>query len=162
MMNCTTKLLKKRAERLFFGVFYDMITVMKRYKSCGAVIIDNGKVLLIGAKDDQGKIFWSFPKGHQEDGETDLETAIRETFEEVGLNIKIIDKVPIIRSHYVNNESAEKDIYLFLAQKVGGKIKLQKDEVEYVKWVDTLKVDEYLTDYYRSAWLEIMTRLRRD
>lgn len=50
-------------------------------KSCGTIIINQSKVLLIGAKDDSGEIFWSFPKGHQEREETDLETALRETFE---------------------------------------------------------------------------------
>ena len=48
-------------------------------------------MLLIGTRDDNGKPFWSFPKGHQEDGETDIETAIRETKEETNLDVKIID-----------------------------------------------------------------------
>ena len=46
---------------------------------------------MIGARDDNDKLFWSFPKGHQEDGETDIETAIRETKEETNLDVKIID-----------------------------------------------------------------------
>lgn len=32
------------------------------------------------------KGFWKFPKGHTEDGETLLETAVRETQEEIGIN----------------------------------------------------------------------------
>lgn len=47
------------------------------------MIIDQNKVLLIGAKDENDQAFWSFPKGHQESGETDIETAVRETLEEV-------------------------------------------------------------------------------
>ena len=50
---------------------------MKQEKSCGCIIVDDQKVLLISSKDDNGNIFWSFPKGHQEEGETDFETAIR-------------------------------------------------------------------------------------
>lgn len=51
------------------------------------------KVLLIGAKDDEGNLFWSFPKGHQEIGETDIETAVRETKEETGFLIKDITPI---------------------------------------------------------------------
>ncbi len=38
-------------------------------KSCGCIIIDGNKVLLIGSKDDNGEIFYGFPKSHQEQGE---------------------------------------------------------------------------------------------
>jgi 8-oxo-dGTP pyrophosphatase MutT (NUDIX family) len=31
---------------------------------------------------------WSFPKGHREDGETNLECALRETIEETGLDLR--------------------------------------------------------------------------
>lgn len=40
---------------------------MDKEKSCGCIILKENKVLLIGARDDNGKLFWSFPKGHQED-----------------------------------------------------------------------------------------------
>lgn len=84
---------------------------MKHEKSCGTIIIDQDKVLLIGARDNDDKMFWSFPKGHQEDGETDEETALRETLEEVGLEVEIIDKTPIIVNHLVNNGTTIKGIY---------------------------------------------------
>lgn len=64
---------------------------MEREKSCGCIIVDNDKVLLIGARDDEGDMFWFFPKGHQESGETDTETAIRETREEIGLDVEIVE-----------------------------------------------------------------------
>lgn len=41
---------------------------MNKEKSCGCIILKDDKVLLIGSKDDDGKLFWSFPKGHQEEG----------------------------------------------------------------------------------------------
>ena len=46
---------------------------MKYEKSCGAVIFEGDKVLVI----QQVKGHWGFPKGHVEDGETEVETAIR-------------------------------------------------------------------------------------
>ena len=68
-------------------------------KSCGCIILKNDKVLLIGARDDDGNLYWSFPKGHQEEGETDIETALRETREEVGLDVEVINNTPIKTWH---------------------------------------------------------------
>ena len=39
----------------------------KKEKSCGCIIIENDKVLLI----QQVKGHWGFPKGHMEKGETE-------------------------------------------------------------------------------------------
>lgn len=47
----------------------DIINLMGTEKSCGCIIIDGNKVLLIGSKDDNGEIFYGFPKSHQEQGE---------------------------------------------------------------------------------------------
>ena len=64
---------------------------------------------MIETKDDEGKLFWSFPKGYQEVGGTDTETAIRETKEETGLDVKMIDTNPIKTSHLVHNDTAHKN-----------------------------------------------------
>ena len=45
---------------------------MKKEKSCGAVIFDHDKVLLI--KQSNGD--WGFPKGHVEGDETEMETVL--------------------------------------------------------------------------------------
>lgn len=132
---------------------------MKHEKSCGTIIISHGKVLLIGAKDNDGKMFWSFPKGHQEPGETDIETALRETSEEVSLNVKISDQTPIIVSHPIHGRTAIKDIYLFLVALEGDEIEPRADEVECWRWVDFNKVDSYLMDYYKNAWNEAKSRV---
>ena len=57
---------------------------MKHEKSCGCIIIEDKKVLLI--KQTNG--VWGFPKGHVEENETELQTAEREVKEETGLDIK--------------------------------------------------------------------------
>ncbi len=131
---------------------------MEHEKSCGTIIIDQNKVLVIGARDDDGKLFWSFPKGHQEVGETDIETAVRETLEEVGLQIEITDQKPIVVSHLIHDGTAVKDIYLFIAKITGGEIKPQDGEVELVKWVDFTEADEYFSDYYKDAWIDARKR----
>jgi len=59
-------------------------------KSCGTIpyVIKDGVIhyLLVRTK-DRGNC--SFPKGHVEDGESEAETAIRETFEETSLKVNV-------------------------------------------------------------------------
>ena len=62
---------------------------MKKEKSCGCIVIDNDKVLLVKQNDGHT----AFPKGHIEQGETEEECALRETFEETGLKVKIIENI---------------------------------------------------------------------
>ncbi|MBR2754101.1 NUDIX domain-containing protein [Candidatus Saccharibacteria bacterium] len=132
---------------------------MKTEKSCGCIILKDDKVLLIGAKDDEGNLFWSFPKGHQEIGETDFETAIRETKEETDLDVKIVDNSPIKTGHLVHGGTAYKDILLFIAEPLTGEFNPQEGEVEQVKWVQIAEARKYFTDYYSDAWRELLERL---
>ena len=137
---------------------------MKQEKSCGCIIVDDQKVLLISSKDENGNIFWSFPKGHQEAGETDFETAIRETKEETNLDVEIIDDKPIMTSHLVKNDTANKTVLLFLSKLVtkGQQIQAQEDEVENIEWVNFIKADKYLDNnfsHYKKSWREAKRRL---
>lgn len=141
------------------AVEYGKIIDMRYEKSCGTIIINQNKVLVIGARNDEGKLFWSFPKGHQENGETDIGTAVRETLEEVGLRTEIVDQMPIFTNHLIHGGTAVKDIYLFLAKIKDGEIKPQDGEVELVKWVDFTEADEYFSDYYKDAWGEAKKRI---
>lgn len=55
----------------------------RHMKVYGCIIINNeGEVLLVRGRLSQK---WSFPKGHCKKGETDLQTATRELYEETGL-----------------------------------------------------------------------------
>ena len=60
---------------------------MKHEKSCGTIIIGQNKVLIIGTRNDDGKLFWSFPKGHQEVGVTEFTPAI---FEKIAKGHRLI------------------------------------------------------------------------
>ena len=134
---------------------------MDKEKSCGCIILKDGKVLLIGARDDNGKLFWSFPKGHQEDSETDIETAIRETKEETNLDVKIVDNKPIKTGHFVHNGTTYKEILLFIAESLNDEIKMQKDEVEKAQWVRIDEAGKYFDSYYSDAWSELLSRLSK-
>ena len=59
--------------------------VEKNYTACRALIVQDGKVLLIHRRQD-GEEFWVFPGGHIEN-ETPYQAVIREILEETGLEI---------------------------------------------------------------------------
>ena len=134
---------------------------MRQEKSCGCIIIDDGKVL-IEAQKHKDEVFWNFPKGHQELGETDTETALRETKEEVGLDVEIIDTNPIIMKYIINNNTTEKIVLLFLAKPLSRELKLQEEEVADAKWVDFDEVNDILTfERSRDAWTEALDRMKK-
>ena len=97
---------------------------MKKEKSCGAIIINDGKVLLIHQTND----VWGFPKGHVEDGETEVETAIREVKEETNLDIEI-DKNKRYEISYLVKENIPKTVIYFIAKTVGN-INIVKQDSE--------------------------------
>ncbi len=64
---------------------------MQYVKSCGFIVyktVENTNYYLI-IKSTNGDI--GFPKGHMEDGETELQTAIRELKEETNVDVEIIE-----------------------------------------------------------------------
>lgn len=127
---------------------------MKYEKSCGAIVVDDGKVLLV--KHNAGH--WDFPKGHVEEGETEIETAIREVKEETNIDIKIEKENKYI-SEYSPKENVMKTVIYFVAEKVGGEDKPQIEEVSDVEWLDVNKAVERIT-HQRSK--EIMMQVIKD
>lgn len=113
---------------------------MKYEKSCGAVIFDEDKVLVI----QQVKGHWGFPKGHVEDGETEVQTAIREIKEETNLDVEI-DETHRYVERYSPEEGVEKDVIFFIAKKIGGEVKVQEEEVKDTEWLLPKDAMERLT-----------------
>ena len=104
---------------------------MKYEKSCGAVIFKEDKVLLIKSV----KGHWSFPKGHVEGNETELETAHREIFEETNLKVILNENIRIV-INYSPYPGVTKDVVYFYATYVSGDCQRQVAEVERVDWFD--------------------------
>lgn len=55
-----------------------------------AIIVDGGKVLMIRRREREGKLLWAFPGGGIEVGESPEQAAVRETAEEVELEVKAV------------------------------------------------------------------------
>lgn len=105
-------------------------------KSCGAVIFyktkQNTKILLV--KNNNGR-YWSFPKGHIEDGENEQQTAIREIKEETGLDVTLADGFREV-SEYCPFGKIRKRVVFFLARAFTDNVKIQEEEIDSYIWVD--------------------------
>ena len=100
-------------------------------KSCGCIIINDGKVLLI----QQRKGSWGFPKGHVEFNETEKQTAIREVKEETNLDVKILKNKRYIEKYY-SGKGRIKQVVYFIAKQTGGFEKKQDSEIKAMRWLE--------------------------
>ncbi|MGN1339978.1 MAG: bis(5'-nucleosyl)-tetraphosphatase [Oscillospiraceae bacterium] len=106
-------------------------------KSCGAVVYrrhhGNTEILVIRHVKSGG---WSFPKGHMEQGENEIQTAVREIKEETNIDIVVDD--PSFRETVVFNPRRDitKEVVYFLARATSNDCVKQEDEIADVRWVE--------------------------
>ena len=104
-----------------------------REKSCGAVVYryvnDIIEVLLIRHRDGH----WSYPKGHMEMGESEVQTAYREILEETGLSVRIDSRFRKVVT-YTTKHGVVKDVVFFAATPISGTEKPQLTEIRDVAW----------------------------
>lgn len=103
---------------------------MQYEKSCGAVVFTrtNGQIRYVLAQNLEG--YYGFPKGHMEAGETEVETALREILEEVGLSPRLIDGFRTCDEHPIPKKPGViKQVVYFLAEYEDQEIVFQKEEL---------------------------------
>lgn len=103
----------------------------------GAVIVKDGRVLLVQRGTEPARGCWSIPGGLIEVGESLIEAVVREVREETGLEIDPVELVELldrihrdgdrVRYHYV--------IADYLCRVVGGTLKAASD-ADAVRWID--------------------------
>lgn len=86
-------------------------------KSCGAIVFtrQNGQILYAVVQERAGT--YSFPKGHMEGDETELETARREIFEETGLRPQFVSGFSQRDEYHLSEKPGTwKQVTYFLAE----------------------------------------------
>lgn len=118
---------------------------MKKEKSCGAIVFrkfhGNAEVLIV--KHTKGN-HWSFPKGHMEEDETEVQTALREVKEETGLDIHIDDSFRESITYYPC-QSIKKEVVFFLAKAINYDFTPQPEEISQIRWMQLEDADQLLT-----------------
>jgi bis(5'-nucleosidyl)-tetraphosphatase len=121
--------------------------------------------LLINQIDNHKKEteYWTFPKGTPEKGETPLQTAIRETWEEVGISCDPIDETFSYDDHYtftVGLETIEKTVTYYIGVTDADAMP-QQSEVRECVWLSLDDARAKLTnDRARNIIDAIQTHLR--
>ena len=118
-------------------------------KSCGIVLFYSEEFLLIQHSTASNKIkgHWDFPKGHVENNETELETAIRELQEETGIDdFRLIENFrhKITYNVHRNNKIIPKEVIFFLAESSTKSVQLSSEHQNYI-WLNFDSAHDRLT-----------------
>ena len=109
-------------------------------KSCGVVLFNLDKVLLLRHSSISSREggHWDFPKGHIDDGETEIQTALRELEEETGIiHANVIDgfRDTITYTFSGGKKQIGKEVVFFLATTKESKVTLSHEHIDY-SWLD--------------------------
>ncbi|MFK7790819.1 MAG: bis(5'-nucleosyl)-tetraphosphatase [Phycisphaeraceae bacterium] len=138
---------------------------MKKDFSCGVIpyrVIDGEREFLL-IQHQAGH--WSFPKGHPEKGETELETACRELAEETGISDVEIDEEHHFKEHYTftkrSGKQVSKRVIYFLGHVATGQaVVLQEAEVSDYAWGNKARTHERMSfDEGRTLLDEVLAYL---
>ncbi|MFC7394917.1 NUDIX hydrolase [Scopulibacillus cellulosilyticus] len=106
--------------------------------AAGTVILNNDAILLVK---EHGK--WGLPKGGQEPNESLINTAVRETREETGLDV-LIKGLAFMSEFFIEHWGHYLQVY-YEAKPAGGKLNHIKDfEVDYAEYIPLDNIEEYL------------------
>jgi tRNA nucleotidyltransferase (CCA-adding enzyme) len=118
---------------------YGVVPIVQKTKN-----IKDARFLLI----KQSNSFWSFPKGHPEEGESEVETARREFFEETGITpLKMIEDIIFVEKYTWNDRGVEidKTVKFFPCFCQDFFVKVDEKEVSEAKWLSYEEACEIIT-----------------
>ena len=126
--------------------------------SAGLVIIFDKKILLVHPTNAPWYGSYSIPKGEIKEGESLLDTAIRETYEEIGVEFKKEgfpkDILPEFIEYRDKNNKLYKTVWYFLLSLSKPldvtKIKLQQEEVDWVGFLDKDEAEKRIFDRFKT------------
>ncbi len=127
--------------------------------SCGGVMLEGSKVLLVQVKSMKGRKIWTFPKGHIEPGETPRQAALREVLEETGYKASILK--PMLKVRYaftLKGKYVKKVVQWYLMKKLGRIGKHDPSEILAINWVSISKAKEMVEYPSDLRLLDIIER----
>ena len=130
----------------------------------GAIIIQNGRILIVRRGSEPGKGKWSVPGGLVELGETVKQTVVREVKEECGLDVEVDKLIDVVDSMTFDENGKLKYHFVildFFVKLKGGELKPGNDAKEAL-WVPLEEVEKYdLTRTFRDFLKRNMEKLRK-
>ena len=119
----------------------------------GFVIMDKTQenIVIVQENDNHQKI--GLPKGRAKDGESDIKCAMREVYEETGINLS---KQPFRYINRIYNTDGT-SIFLIILKSDCEDIKFQKsNELNYVKWakLENVKISIMFSPYFYNSFIK--------
>ena len=106
---------------------------------------DPSLVALMARFNRGGKLEWCIPKGHLEQNETSEQAAIREVFEETGLEAEIIQHLGEVNYQFIQDGAKiSKTVHVYLMQQTGGELSFDKDPHKEASELEWVQVSELL------------------
>ncbi|MDG7010254.1 MAG: NUDIX domain-containing protein [Nitrososphaerota archaeon] len=102
----------------------------------GTVVHRDGRLLVVKRANDPHRGLWGFPGGRVEAGETPMDAALRETMEEVGLEVEIegiFDVVTYLPDELGKGMWDQVVLVDYLAKPGGGRVRIN-DESTAFRW----------------------------
>ena len=106
---------------------------------------DPNLVALMARFNRGGKLEWCIPKGHLEQNETSEQAAIREVFEETGLEAEVIQHLGEVNYQFIQDGAKiSKTVHVYLMQQTGGELSFDKDPHKEASELEWVQVSELL------------------
>lgn len=121
-----------------------------------AVIVDDGRLLLVRRRVKEGSLSWQFPAGGIEDGEDPADAAVRETLEETGLVVKATK----VLGERVHPNTGRTMIYVACDVVSGEAAVVDDDELDAVAWAGHAQLTDYVPyPFYEPVQAHLNVRL---
>ncbi|MFF0227608.1 NUDIX hydrolase [Streptomyces sp. NPDC004629] len=115
-------------------------TTEERPGITAAIVVQDGAVLMVRRRVSEGQLSWQFPAGEIEPGESPEQAAVRETLEEVGMNVTVL-KLLGERVHPTTGRSMS---YVACAVESGTPYVADDEELAELAWVQHAQIPEYV------------------
>lgn len=105
-----------------------------------AVIVKDGRVLLVRRRVSEGSLSWQFPAGAVEAGESAEDAAVRETLEETALKVRAVE----LLGERVHPATGREMSYTACAVLDGEAVIGDAEEIDAVEWCRHGQLAEYV------------------
>lgn len=135
-----------------------------RFAGMGASVVlnrDDGRLLMLKHVNED---HWRIPSGFCDLGENAAQTAVREVWEELGLQIELlriigVHATPQLNSTYVNGDQVRNVGVVFHAAVVGGTLCIDRKEVDDLAWMTPAEALDHVHPSRSDHYADIMRHL---
>jgi 8-oxo-dGTP pyrophosphatase MutT (NUDIX family) len=127
---------RDKPQRYHDGMAANRGRPLLQFSAGGLVVDDDGRILLIRARDLRNQPVWTLPKGTLQAGETSADAALREVREETGYACEVVRELePVTYWFQRDGKRIRKTVRWYLMRPVE-KVGDHDHEVDEVAWAD--------------------------